>query len=133
MQSDVRQRHVRPGNELGVDNLLQRTTFAEPLQQRGQLVGLPIVWKVHPVDVPESLPAPLQEKSSSPGTVQHTRKDPPLRRIRPKMARLERVTRGFSGDPLVHPSLLSLPVRVHVCIKTLQSAHRKEEEAKAQR
>ena len=88
MQSDVRQRHVRPGDELGVDNLLQRVTFAEPLQQCGQLVGLAIVREVHAMDVPEGHPATFQEKSSPPSTNKHTREDPPSRSVREKVARL---------------------------------------------
>ena len=77
MQSDVRQRHIRPGDELRVDYLLQRVTLAEPLQQAGQPVRLPIVWEIYTVDVPEGLPAIFKEKGSPPSLIKHARKDSP--------------------------------------------------------
>ena len=119
-QPDVRQRHICPSDELRVDYLLQRITLAEPLQQGGHPMWLPIVWEVHMVDVPEGLPATFKKKGSTPSTIKHAREDLPSRLVRPELASLERIASRLPGDPLLNPSLLSLPIRVHICIQKLQ-------------
>ena len=92
---------------------------------------LPIVREVNTMDVPEGLPAILQEESRTPSSVKHKSKNAPSRLIHPELASFVRVARRLPGNTLFNAIPLSLPIRVHICAHKIEVRINKFSQGKA--
>ena len=92
---------------------------------------LPIVREVDTMDMPQGLPAILQEESRTPSPVEHASKNAPSRLVHPELASFVRVARRLPGNTLFNAVPLSLPIWIHVCMHKLEVRTSKFQQVKA--